>query len=110
MEAAMRRNDMRRLIVTCACAAMLAGAMGSASAEEENRVKRDAKQAGHDMKSGIVEFGRGMRDVAKDVGHGAAKVGKEIGHTAKDAPRDVKEGFKNGDKRKEPRGPRLADP
>jgi len=106
----MRRNGMRTLIVTCACAAILAGVTGSASAEEENRIKRDAKKAGHDMKSGIVEFGRGMRDAAKDVGHGAAKVGREIGHTAKDAPKDVKEGFKNGDKRKEPLGPRLADP
>jgi hypothetical protein len=102
-------RPIRALIFTCACAA-LAGVVASASGEEENRVKRDAKQAGHDMKSGIVEFGRGMRDAAKDVGHGAAKVGREIGHTAKDAPKDVKEGFKNGDKRKEPRGPRLADP
>lgn len=106
----MRQTAARALIAACACVAMLAGSIGSASAEEENRVKRDAKQAGHDMKSGIIEFGRGMRDVAKGVGHGAANVGREIGHTAKDAPRDVKEGFKNGDKRKEPRGPRLADP
>lgn len=106
----MRHTAARALIAACACAAMLAGIAGPASAEEENRVKRDAKQAGHDMKSGIMEFGRGMRDVAKGVGHGAANVGREIGHTAKDAPKDVKEGFKNGDKRKEPRGPRLADP
>jgi hypothetical protein len=97
----------KALIVACAVTALLAGA---AYGEEENRIKRDAKKAGHDMKSGIVEFGRGMRDAAKDVGHGAAKVGREIGHTAKNAPKDVKEGFKNGDKRKEPMGPRLADP
>jgi hypothetical protein len=97
----------KALIVTCTVAALLAGA---ASAEEENRVKRDAKQAGHDMKSGIIEFGHGMRDAARDVGHGAAKVGREIGHTAKNAPKDVKEAVKNGDKSKEPRGPRLADP
>ncbi len=95
------------LIVTCTVAALLAGA---ASAEEENRVKRDARQAGHDMKSGFIEFGRGMRDVAKGVGHGAANVGREIGHTVKDAPRDLKDSIKNGDKREGPRGPRLADP
>jgi len=100
----------RPLIATCACAALLAALAAPATAEEENRVKRDAKQAGHDMKSGIMEFGRGMRDVAKVVGHGAANVGREIGHTAKDAPHDVKEGVKNGDKSKQPRGPRLADP
>jgi hypothetical protein len=99
-----------KLVATLACAGLVAGAVGAASAEEENRVKRDAKQAGHDMKSGIIEFGRGMRDVAKGVGHGAANVGREIGQTAKGAPKDVKESFKNGDKRKEPRGPRLADP
>jgi hypothetical protein len=88
-----------KLIMTCVLAALLAGA-GAASAEEENRVKRDAKQAGHDMKSGILEFGRGMRDAARGVGHGAAKAGKEIGHTAKDAPKDVADSVKHGDKKK----------
>jgi hypothetical protein len=114
MEAAMRqgRSRLNVLIVSCALAASLAGAAGAASAEEENRIKRDAKQAGHDMKSGIVEFGRGMRDVAKGVGHGAAKVGKEIGHTAKGAPHEVAEDFKHGDKKDTGGKPRipLADP
>jgi hypothetical protein len=100
----------RTLIATCACATLLAALAAPATAEEENRVKRDAKQAGHDMKSGIVEFGRGMRDAAKGVGHSAVNVGREIGQTAKNAPKDVKEGVKNGDKSKQPRGPRLADP
>jgi hypothetical protein len=104
----MRQSGLKGVIVTCACAAALLA--GAASGEEENRVTRDAKKAGREMKSGIVEFGRGMRDAAKDVGHGAVKLGREIGHTAKDAPKDVKDGFKNGDKRKEPLGPRLADP
>ena len=103
-------RGVKTLLATCACTALLAALAAPAAAEEENRVKRDAKQAGHDMKSGIVEFGRGMGQVGKDIGHGAAKVGREIGHTAKGAPHEVKESFKNGDKRKEPRGPRLADP
>jgi len=103
-------RGMRALIATCACAALLTAIAAPAAAEEDNRVKRDAKQAGHDMKSGIVEFGRGMGQVGKDIGHGAAKLGHEIGHTAKSAPGEVKDSFKNGDKRKEPRGPRLADP
>ena len=105
-------QGIKALIVTCAVTALLAGAAGAASGEEENRIKRDAKKAGRDMKSGIVEFGRGMRDAAKDVGHGAAKVGREIGHTAKNAPKDVAEGFKHGDKKGDPRKPKipLAEP
>ena len=103
-------RGVRALIATCACASLLAALAVPATAEEENRVKRDAKQAGHDMKSGIVEFGRGMRDVGRNIGHGAVNVGREIGHTAKEAPHDVKEGVKNGDKSGQPRGPRLADP
>ena len=105
-------RNVRALILTCTCAAMLAGVAGAASAEEEGRVKRDAKQAGHDMKSGIMEFGRGMRDAARDVGHGAAKVGKEIGQTAKGAPHEVVDAVKNGDKRGDKSKPRipLADP
>ena len=106
----MRNDRFRTLAIACICAAFACGA-GRAAAEE-NQFKKDMKQAGRDMKSGIFEFGRGMRDAGRDVGHGAAKVGKEVGHTAKDAPKDVGNAVTHGHDRKDERGPRIpiADP